>query len=379
MTTPVAPTTDRTGPGASAATIGQIRALIIYQVVMVFALLWLLFFSWSRATPPVQQVVTADSTNRNAATAHPDSAAKRDSAAAKPVLGARTPAPTDSTALRGETTGVARPVRTADTVKGASSSTTADSSKRALVAVVDPKTANAKEQAVLFIVLAAGALGSLFRGLGSSTWYVGTRTLYRSWLAMYYVQPFKGAVLGLLFYFAFRTGLTSSNPAISSNPAGFAALAGLVGMFEREATKKLQLVAEALFTKKDETVDKAPASDPNAPGTTGAAPAPAPTAPATSRLVTPAITSTDPATIPAGTSGVRVKVRGTGFDPAAKVSVTSGVRPASRDVVPASVTPTDMYVPLEAADLASPGVVTLAVANGIQPGAKSQPFQITVK
>src|SRR5215207_148636 len=379
MTTPVTPMTDRTGPGASAASVGQIRALIIYQLVVLLALISLLLFSWPNATPPVAQFVTSDTAKLNAAKATADSAAKRDTTAVKPAAGAPARAPIDSPAARRDSPGVVSPLRTADSPKVTSPAATTDTSRKSVVAVVDQQVANDKERAVFLIVLAAGALGSLFRGLGSSTWYVGTRTLYRSWLPMYYVQPFKGAVLGLLFYFVFRTGLTSSNPAIPSNAAGFAALAALVGMFEREATKKLQLVAEALFTKKDETIDKAPAADPNEPATTSSASTPAPAAPASGRPVTPTITSTDPVTIPAGTYGVRVKVRGTGFDPAAKVSVTSGVRPTSRDVVPASVTPTDMYVPLEAADLANPGLVTLAVANGSQPGAKSEPFQITVK
>jgi len=96
----------------------------------------------------------------------------------------------------------------------------------------------------------AGALSALVHALRSLYWYVGNRELVFSWLVMYILLPFVGATLGLVFYFVIRGGFFSPTATIEqTSPFGFAALAGLVGMFSEQAVLKLKEVAETLLSK----------------------------------------------------------------------------------------------------------------------------------
>ena len=112
------------------------------------------------------------------------------------------------------------------------------------------------EVRLIFIVALAGALGSLVHALRSLYWYVGNRELVFSWLAMYVLLPFVGSTLGLVFYFVIRGGFFSPTATVEqASPFGFAALAGLVGMFSEEAVEKLQDVAETLLAPTPEGAD----------------------------------------------------------------------------------------------------------------------------
>ncbi len=51
------------------------------------------------------------------------------------------------------------------------------------------------EVRLLLIVALSGALGSLAHALRSLYWYIGNRTLLRSWLPMYILLPFVGTTL----------------------------------------------------------------------------------------------------------------------------------------------------------------------------------------
>ncbi len=105
------------------------------------------------------------------------------------------------------------------------------------------------EVRLIFIMAIAGALGSLVHALRSLYWYVGNRDLVRSWLAKYILLPFVGSTLAIVFYFVVRGGLFSPSATIQeTSPFGFAALAGLVGMFSDQAAEKLKDVAATLLT-----------------------------------------------------------------------------------------------------------------------------------
>jgi hypothetical protein len=232
-----------------------------------------------------------------------------------------------------------------------------------------------KEQRLFLIVIFAGALGAVLRALGSIVWYTGTRYLRRSWLLQYYMQPLRGAVLGILFYFLLRGGLFSSNaPLGDTSPAGFAAVAALVGLFEKEATRKLQMIAEALFTPHAQSVEKAPTDRQDKPPSTRAAGGSG-GQPASSA---PVITSVDPPIADAGTASLPVTITGSGFVAGAIVHLTRDVDPPL-DVrrQPASVTDTAISVTLTAEDLAVAGPVKLAVVNP-PPGGTSSPDVIRV-
>jgi hypothetical protein len=97
----------------------------------------------------------------------------------------------------------------------------------------------------------AGAFGSYVHAATSFVTYVGNRTLRASWTWWYLLRPVLGMVLAVIFYFVVRGGLLSAGAAASEvSPFGIAAVAGLVGMFSKQATDKLQEVFDNLFRTK---------------------------------------------------------------------------------------------------------------------------------
>ncbi len=118
---------------------------------------------------------------------------------------------------------------------------------------------NSEEIRMILIVVLAGALGALVHALRSFYWYVGHRMMVRSWLAMFILLPFVGTTLGLLFYFVIRGGFFSASAESDvTSPFGFAALAGLVGLFSEQAVLKLKQVAETLLAKAPKGEEAAP-------------------------------------------------------------------------------------------------------------------------
>jgi hypothetical protein len=113
------------------------------------------------------------------------------------------------------------------------------------------------EVRLLLLVLFAGAIGSYIHASSSFVDYLGNRTLISSWVWWYLLRPFIGMMLALLFYFVFRggfitAGVNQGGEAAASfiNPFGIAALAGLVGMFSKVASDKLNEVFLTLFAPK---------------------------------------------------------------------------------------------------------------------------------
>lgn len=102
----------------------------------------------------------------------------------------------------------------------------------------------------LLIVAVAGALGSYIHLATSFADYVGNRQLVWSWGWWYALRPFIGMALALLVYFLIRGGLVlpSGNGNVATlSPYGVAAIAGMAGMFSKQATDKLKEVFENLF------------------------------------------------------------------------------------------------------------------------------------
>lgn len=113
------------------------------------------------------------------------------------------------------------------------------------------------EVRLLLLVLLAGAIGSYIHASSSFVDYLGNRTLISSWVWWYLLRPFIGMMLALLFYFVFRGGFITAGvnaggegAASYINPFGIAALGGLVGMFSKIATDKLNEVFLTLFAPK---------------------------------------------------------------------------------------------------------------------------------
>jgi hypothetical protein len=120
-----------------------------------------------------------------------------------------------------------------------------------LLAPVDPKLPAepkpADEVRLFLVVTIAGALGSLVHALRSFYWYVGNRQLVWSWAMMYFLLPFSGMSLALVFYLIIRGGLTQSTSSVSLY--GYGALAALVGLFSEQALEKLHQVASSVFAE----------------------------------------------------------------------------------------------------------------------------------
>jgi hypothetical protein len=109
---------------------------------------------------------------------------------------------------------------------------------------------------LLWLVLITGALGN-FAHIGRSFIdFVGNRSLRASWSAWYLLYPFIGATLALIFYLGVRGGfLTTATTGKDVNVFGLTAISGLVGMFTKQATKKLDELFSTLF--KTQADDKA--------------------------------------------------------------------------------------------------------------------------
>lgn len=104
------------------------------------------------------------------------------------------------------------------------------------------------DERLILLVIVAGILGSFVHGATSIADYIGNDCFKRTWCWFYLLRPVIGMALALVFYFVVRGGFLSTNVgATDINPYGIAALAGLVGMFSKQATDKLSEVFSTLF------------------------------------------------------------------------------------------------------------------------------------
>lgn len=108
------------------------------------------------------------------------------------------------------------------------------------------------EARYLAIVAVVGALGSYIHLATSFADFLGNRTFVASWKWWYGLRPFIGSALALIVYFAARGGLIAGAAGAKElSPYGIAALAGLTGLFSKQATDKLSEVFETLFKSTD--------------------------------------------------------------------------------------------------------------------------------
>jgi len=104
------------------------------------------------------------------------------------------------------------------------------------------------EHHALFVVIVSAILGSLIHASTSFAYYVAKRRAEASWTWWYLLRVPIGVTLAVIFYFALRAGVLSSGSGVEPvNPFGIATIAGLVGMFSRQATDKLGDVFDTLF------------------------------------------------------------------------------------------------------------------------------------
>jgi hypothetical protein len=105
------------------------------------------------------------------------------------------------------------------------------------------------DTAMLLAVVVCSALGSFVHAATSFATYVGNRRLYASWLWWYLLRAGIGVALALLVYFLLRGGLfAGSSGAGATNPYGFSGIAGLCGLFSKQATDKLREICDTLLS-----------------------------------------------------------------------------------------------------------------------------------
>ncbi|MFF7390837.1 hypothetical protein ACFZAE_20665 [Streptomyces scabiei] len=107
------------------------------------------------------------------------------------------------------------------------------------------------DTAMLLAVVVCSALGSFVHAATSFATYVGNRRLYASWLWWYLLRAGIGVALALLVYLLLRGGLfAGSSGAGATNPYGFSGIAGLCGLFSKQATDKLREICDTLLSTK---------------------------------------------------------------------------------------------------------------------------------
>lgn len=160
------------------------------------------------------------------------------------------------------------------------------------------------DERLILLVIVSGLLGSYIHSATSYADFRGNQQFGASWLLWYLLRPFIGAALALVVYFAIRGGLlsvvlagTESQEAEKISPFGIAAIAGLTGMFSKQASDKLAEVFSTLFKSQGDVQRK----DSLTPGPT------------------PEIKIMDPKQGPE-TGGTKVTITGTGFAADSKVS-----------------------------------------------------------
>jgi hypothetical protein len=165
-----------------------------------------------------------------------------------------------------------------------------------------------RDTALFVLVVVVSALGSFIHAATSFADYVGNRRLVGSWTWWYLMRASIGMALGLLFYFAVRGGFFSSSSSSNDvNPYGMAALAGLAGLFAKQATDKLREVFETMFRVAPHRGDAERGDELANPR--------------------PHVDELLPARVTAGASSLRLEIAGRGFVDASVVRVNGEEQP----------------------------------------------------
>jgi hypothetical protein len=217
------------------------------------------------------------------------------------------------------------------------------------------------EVVLLLLVAFSSALGGSLHAAISFTDYVGNRRLATSWIWWYVLRVHLGTALAVLFYFALRGGLFSaSTPTNVINPFGIAALAGLVGLFHKQATDKLRELFDTMFRT-------APGQGDDQRGDSIVNPS-------------PVMGGIEPTRVPSDGSKLTVRVRGEGFMPysVVRVSRTRDARAPFIQRRSRFVGPTELEVQLDPADVLEAGTVYLTVLNPPPGGGASGAAELEV-
>jgi hypothetical protein len=206
---------------------------------------------------------------------------------------------------------------------------------------------------LLILVMLAGALGSFIHAATSFGDFVGNKRLTTNWLWWYILKPFIGTVLAAIFYLCVRGGfLSGTTQADSINLYGITALAGMVGMFSKQATDKLSEVFDTMFKttpgggdlKRKEGLDNP----------------------------VPVLSGSEPARLAPGSRDLLITLTGKGFVNGSVVHIDGSARTtAFKDSTHLSATLLD-------ADVAHEGQRKVTVINPAPGGGSSEPLALTI-
>jgi hypothetical protein len=209
---------------------------------------------------------------------------------------------------------------------------------------------------LLLLVVLVSAVGSYVHVTVSFSDFAGNRQLVSSWVWWYVLRVFVGSALAVVFYFALRGGFFSSASDSSQvNVYGIAALAGLVGLFSKQATDKLREIFDTAFRTQEGYGDDA-RSD-------GIANPP------------PTLEGCEPPQIDHGQ--LEVVLVGTGFNRDSIVRVAQVGGPEEPRTV-TLVSATQLKVTLQQADIETPGILSFVVVNPEPGGGTSMPLAVEV-
>ncbi len=106
------------------------------------------------------------------------------------------------------------------------------------------------ETRVLLLIILSGTLGAYIHFGTSFIVFEGEDRLHKVFTFWYLLRPFLGAALALLVYFVFRGLLLNAGTTTNDiNLYGMVAIAGLVGMFSKQAIEMLREIFDDLFAK----------------------------------------------------------------------------------------------------------------------------------
>jgi hypothetical protein len=206
---------------------------------------------------------------------------------------------------------------------------------------------------LLLMVMAAGGLGSFIHAATSFDDYVGNERLTTNWIWWYVLRPFIGMILAVIFYLVIRGGfLSAGTEAGNINPFGIAALAGLVGMFSKQAADKLNEVFNTLFRTAPGEGDSKRKDDLTNP--------------------VPSISDVEPKSVEAETQNVVVTLKGTGFVEGSVVRI-NGINRETE-----FVSPTQLTAKLLPEDVTKEGELEVIVFNPHPGGGNSTPIKIKI-
>jgi hypothetical protein len=214
---------------------------------------------------------------------------------------------------------------------------------------------------LLLLVVLASSLGSYIHAATSFADYTGNRRLNTSWVWWYVLRPTSGVALAVLFYFAIRGGFVGGNTDASVvNPYGIAAIAGMVGLFSKQATDKLREVFDTLFKASAGYGDAArgdPISNPQ-----------------------PVIDNIEPSSLAVGATTLDLTITGEGFIPQSAVRVARRTN-GEPTIVPREkkfTSDTQLVVTLLAEDVAQACVLEVTVVNPEPGGGQAGPYNVQV-